>query len=965
MPETEQPGSEGSTGHIVRSYSTIRSVNQGPDAGSSSNNSWFQVDPWQSAQLPSAPPQMSAAQAWAGYQPDELRYPLGRPTVYGPTRTNTPSPVPSDNVSSRLPAWLNSFVQASSRSREPQGHVQESLEPPVHHPPMPEVQYQVLNPSPVYQHPFPVGPQQIQFTTPAPEIPPWIHFPGMEFLHGVQYANPEFISPYGSHAEHSDLDSTTQRQIVAFYDVGRMYTARQSERDSVQSGVGTVESDQLRRNEIHRWYEVAQGLHQRASRAREREREDSRPEAHQVPLPEEDGDELETCHNPWSRSQSVHSQHSNHSHHLGAYDGRPDQCSICQDLYRGGEDLVRLVCRHTFHTECWDQHIVHHDLEAVCPNCRGGGTVLSHFTFPHESSQGPTYPWWPVPEVESEVFHSSTQLEGHQSILVDPGAYTNLVGSEWAARQAQVAKDAGRTSYKVRMEQSMNIKGVGHGSQQCIEMASIPVSVPRADDHDRKDETEPHGFVFQAPTVEGEGSGLPALLGLRSMAARGAILSMAPGKECLSFPGPGKYEIGFAPGSVHIPLQKAPSGHLCFRSDFFSAQTQTDPEVFQALLEQYRSPSAGRSDTPPPRVASPSPAASRASGKSASSIGSVGPSSTKQLPVAPVPTVAAPSPSAEALAKGTMTPPAAFTGETGRPPMTYEAARMSFPEAKMPETPPQAFVSTSPEPTRAPAVATTRIPLMATTTASHPRTTTSHVVASPTSPATSTASAVPIRNTSPPSGCPATVRAAPDLSPPPIRVPPATMRHAAQSAPTSPTPVLAPRTPPKVTTSSRAVPVRTVKADLQPPPKSTNWHSWLYEDEEAPKASAEAETGEPRRRQPRVVPSPPPRGSVGQALASTASSSAAPRSDTHDPKVGPKAPGMIGGLTVAAAAYDALTKQQGAGPIPKAGYGPVAKPKPATPYSLVTRSTRRPPPPAPAPAGESAEEYEVESDGAK
>ena len=37
---------------------------------------------------------------------------------------------------------------------------------------------------------------------------------------------------------------------------------------------------------------------------------------------------------------------------------------------------------------------------------------------------------------------------------------------------------------------------------------------------------------------------------------------MAPGKERLSFPGPGGYTITWSPGTRHFPLEPAPSGHL-------------------------------------------------------------------------------------------------------------------------------------------------------------------------------------------------------------------------------------------------------------------------------------------------------------------------------------------------------------------------------------------------------------------
>ena len=46
------------------------------------------------------------------------------------------------------------------------------------------------------------------------------------------------------------------------------------------------------------------------------------------------------------------------------------------------------------------------------------------------------------------------------------------------------------------------------------------------------------------------------------MTARNGVLEMGNGKEMLTFPGPGGYEIRWAPGAVHMPLKRAMSGHL-------------------------------------------------------------------------------------------------------------------------------------------------------------------------------------------------------------------------------------------------------------------------------------------------------------------------------------------------------------------------------------------------------------------
>ena len=67
---------------------------------------------------------------------------------------------------------------------------------------------------------------------------------------------------------------------------------------------------------------------------------------------------------------------------------------------------------------------------------------------------------------------------------------------------------------------------------------------------------------FERPVVEGSGEELPLILGLRSMKEKEPVLETGAGKERLTFPGPGGYTINWSPGTVHIPLEPAASGHL-------------------------------------------------------------------------------------------------------------------------------------------------------------------------------------------------------------------------------------------------------------------------------------------------------------------------------------------------------------------------------------------------------------------
>jgi hypothetical protein len=108
----------------------------------------------------------------------------------------------------------------------------------------------------------------------------------------------------------------------------------------------------------------------------------------------------------------------------------------------------------------------------------------------------------------------------------------------------------------------MSISGVGNGSQTCQWTLKIPIAIP----HGEPGNACLHNLT--TPLVDGpEGKALPGLLGLRSMESLSAILDM--GKQELILPGPGGVTIQVPPGSIRIPLEKAPSGHLVMVVDAY------------------------------------------------------------------------------------------------------------------------------------------------------------------------------------------------------------------------------------------------------------------------------------------------------------------------------------------------------------------------------------------------------------
>ena len=88
------------------------------------------------------------------------------------------------------------------------------------------------------------------------------------------------------------------------------------------------------------------------------------------------------------------------------------------------------------------------------------------------------------------------------------------------------------------------------------------------------------------------------------MSRQRAVLEMTPGLERLTFPGQGGYTIQWSAGSVHFPLECAPSGHLilpCDRYDHVVPKQgglEAQTLVFQARAADNRNPSSATADTP-------------------------------------------------------------------------------------------------------------------------------------------------------------------------------------------------------------------------------------------------------------------------------------------------------------------------------------------------------------------------------
>ena len=189
----------------------------------------------------------------------------------------------------------------------------------------------------------------------------------------------------------------------------------------------------------------------------------------------------------------------------------------------------------------------------------------------HEPSPqaGSTLPWWPANVEENEgmeahasaAYHTRTQLtSGQLSVIIDPGAWTNLMGENLARQLSRRAVEAGHRPQQVTMDKPLTIQGVGNGTQTCTHEIRTPIAIT-----DNQGQTTIHSWT--APIVRESGAGLPGLLGLRSLESMRAILDT--GHQELILPGQGETEITWPPGTLRLPLSRAPSGHFVLVIDDF------------------------------------------------------------------------------------------------------------------------------------------------------------------------------------------------------------------------------------------------------------------------------------------------------------------------------------------------------------------------------------------------------------
>ena len=153
---------------------------------------------------------------------------------------------------------------------------------------------------------------------------------------------------------------------------------------------------------------------------------------------------------------------------------------------------------------------------------------------------------------------STSLTDGRLSIIIDPGAWTNLLGEVLARLLVKRALQFGYKPTMHLLPKPLRIQGVGNGHQECTHALRIPIAVP-----DGKGRAFIH--TLEAPVVGGTGKDLPGLLGLKTIETLQGTLDT--GKRRLLLPGlEGQVD---SPGTTDIPLEKAPSGHLVMVVDSY------------------------------------------------------------------------------------------------------------------------------------------------------------------------------------------------------------------------------------------------------------------------------------------------------------------------------------------------------------------------------------------------------------
>ena len=201
------------------------------------------------------------------------------------------------------------------------------------------------------------------------------------------------------------------------------------------------------------------------------------------------------------------------------------------------------------------------------------------------------------PGYHPDQSYANTRLPQNQlGIMLDTGAWTNIAGTNVARQLAAAASKAKLEVKQTKMSKPLQVAGIGNGIHVCNYEASIQICAQEAD------ETSPGIHRYEVPILDSASSAepaaqIPAILGLKSMEAMKAVIETRPEGPCLTVPGPGGYEITWAPGARRFNLQKAPSGHLVIPMQEFS-RVQQAAKTGTSISQQHVVFHAANPETP-------------------------------------------------------------------------------------------------------------------------------------------------------------------------------------------------------------------------------------------------------------------------------------------------------------------------------------------------------------------------------
>ena len=186
-------------------------------------------------------------------------------------------------------------------------------------------------------------------------------------------------------------------------------------------------------------------------------------------------------------------------------------------------------------------------------------------------------------------YHIGTRLpDGRVGLLLDTGTWGNLQGGEFAEALAKEAVSKGYKPKQQQMSQPLEVKGVGKGSQTCNWEVVAPIALPKSNGDTTLNR-------YTAPVVPN--SGVPGLLGLRSMMKMRSLIDTVNKKLYFLGPGDLRIEDVLPPGTESFRLEQSPSGHLLLpisnyqdiaRSNNDRDAREDQPEELSLLAAQQR-----------------------------------------------------------------------------------------------------------------------------------------------------------------------------------------------------------------------------------------------------------------------------------------------------------------------------------------------------------------------------------------